>query len=36
VAIDTLADRIRQDALANESVTFAPRLVGAWSRLPKS
>jgi hypothetical protein len=36
VAIDTLADRLRQDAVANESVTFAPRLVGAWSRLPKS
>jgi SAM-dependent methyltransferase len=35
VAIDTLADRLRQDAVANESVTFAPRLVGAWSRLPK-
>jgi SAM-dependent methyltransferase len=28
----TLADRLRQDAVANESVTF----VGAWSRLPKS
>jgi 2-polyprenyl-3-methyl-5-hydroxy-6-metoxy-1,4-benzoquinol methylase len=32
----TLADRLRQDAVANESVTFWPRLVGAWSRLPKS
>jgi hypothetical protein len=33
VAIDTLADRLRQEAIANECVTFAPRLVGAWSRL---
>ena len=33
VAIDTLADRLRQDAIANESVTFLPRMVGAWSRL---
>jgi precorrin-6B methylase 2 len=32
----TLAERLRQDAVANESVTFWPRLVGAWSRLPKS
>jgi SAM-dependent methyltransferase len=36
VAIDTLADRLLQDAVANESVTFSPRLVGAWSRLPQS
>ena len=36
VSIDTLADRLRQDAVANESVTFWVRLVGAWSRLPKS
>jgi 2-polyprenyl-3-methyl-5-hydroxy-6-metoxy-1,4-benzoquinol methylase len=35
-AIGTLADRLREDAVANESVTFWPRLVGAWSRLPKS
>ena len=35
VAIDTLEDRIPQDAVAKESVTFFPRLVGAWSRLPK-
>jgi len=33
VAIDTLADRLRQDAIANESVTFLPRMVGAWLRL---
>jgi SAM-dependent methyltransferase len=36
VAVGTLAERLRQDALANESVTFWPRLVGAWSRLPES
>jgi ubiquinone/menaquinone biosynthesis C-methylase UbiE len=34
VAIDTLADRLRQDATANEIVTFLPRMVGAWSQLP--
>jgi ubiquinone/menaquinone biosynthesis C-methylase UbiE len=34
VAIDTLADRLRQDATTNEIVTFLPRMVGAWSRLP--
>jgi ubiquinone/menaquinone biosynthesis C-methylase UbiE len=34
VAIDTLADRLRQDATANEIVTFLPLMVGAWSRLP--
>jgi ubiquinone/menaquinone biosynthesis C-methylase UbiE len=34
VAIETLADRLRQEAIASESVTFGPRLVGAWSRLP--
>lgn len=33
-AIETLADRLRQDAVANERVTFLPRMVGAWSRLP--
>jgi ubiquinone/menaquinone biosynthesis C-methylase UbiE len=36
VALGTLADRLRQDAVANESVIFWPRLVGAWSRLSKS
>jgi hypothetical protein len=36
VAIDTLADQLLQDAVANESVTFSPRLVGAWSRLSQS
>jgi ubiquinone/menaquinone biosynthesis C-methylase UbiE len=34
VAIDTLAERLRQNATANEIVTFLPRMVGAWSRLP--
>jgi len=33
VAIDTLADRLRQEAVAKERVTFSGRLVGAWSRL---
>jgi ubiquinone/menaquinone biosynthesis C-methylase UbiE len=32
VAIDTLADRLRQDAILHERVTFLPRMVGAWSR----
>jgi hypothetical protein len=36
VAIDTLADRLRQDAIANERVVFLPRMVGAWSRLSSS
>jgi len=34
VATDTLADRLRQEATANEIVTFLPRMVCAWSRLP--
>jgi hypothetical protein len=34
VAIDTLAERLRQDPTANDIVTFLPRMVGAWSRLP--
>jgi len=34
VEIDTLADRLRQEAIASERVTFEPRLVSAWSRLP--
>jgi SAM-dependent methyltransferase len=34
VAIDTLADRLRQDAAEIERVTFSPRMVGAWVRLP--
>jgi ubiquinone/menaquinone biosynthesis C-methylase UbiE len=34
VGIDTLADRLRQEAAQLEQVTFESRLVGAWSRLP--
>ena len=34
LAIDTLADRLRQKALELERVTFKSRMVGAWSRLP--
>jgi 2-polyprenyl-3-methyl-5-hydroxy-6-metoxy-1,4-benzoquinol methylase len=34
VAIDTLADRLRQKAVELEQVTFESRMVGAWSRLP--
>jgi 2-polyprenyl-3-methyl-5-hydroxy-6-metoxy-1,4-benzoquinol methylase len=33
MAIGTLAERLRRDAVTNESVTFWPRLIGAWSRL---
>jgi ubiquinone/menaquinone biosynthesis C-methylase UbiE len=36
IEIDMLTDRLRQDAVENERVIFLPRLVGAWSRLPKS
>jgi ubiquinone/menaquinone biosynthesis C-methylase UbiE len=36
IGIDTLADRLRQDAMADERVTFLPRMVSAWSRLPAS
>ncbi len=36
VSIDTLADRLREEAVANDCVTFSPHLIGAWSRLPKS
>ena len=34
VAIDTLAARLQQEAIASECVTFSPALVGAWVRLP--
>ena len=34
IGIETLADRLRHDAVANERVTFLPRLVSAWSRFP--
>jgi cyclopropane fatty-acyl-phospholipid synthase-like methyltransferase len=33
VAIDTLASRLRQEAIESEQVIFESRLVGAWSRL---
>jgi hypothetical protein len=36
IEIDTLADRLRQDAVTNERVIFLPRLVGAWGRQPVS
>lgn len=31
VGIDSLAQRLRADALANERVAFLPRIVGAWT-----
>jgi len=34
IDIDTLAARLRDDAVANERVAFLPRIVGAWTRLP--
>jgi protein-L-isoaspartate O-methyltransferase len=33
IGIDTLAERLRDDAMANQRVTFLPRLVGAWVRI---
>jgi SAM-dependent methyltransferase len=33
VGIDTLADRLQQEATEIERVTFSPRMVGAWTRL---
>ena len=30
IEIDTLANRLREDAIARHAVMFAPRLVGAW------
>jgi len=33
VGIDTLAARLRDDAVANERVTFLPRVVGAWTKI---
>jgi hypothetical protein len=32
VGIDTLAARLRDDAVANERVSFLPRVVGAWTK----
>jgi hypothetical protein len=34
IGIDTLAERLRQDAVTTERVSFLPRMVGAWTRLP--
>jgi len=34
IAIDTLAERFRQETVASERVSFHPRMGGAWSRLP--
>jgi ubiquinone/menaquinone biosynthesis C-methylase UbiE len=33
IDIETLADRLRADAVANERITYSPRLVGAWTRV---
>ena len=35
IDIDTLAGRLRNDAVANARVAFLPRVVGAWARLPE-
>jgi ubiquinone/menaquinone biosynthesis C-methylase UbiE len=32
IEIDTLAERLREDAVARHAVMFTPRLVGAWAR----
>ena len=32
IEIDTLANRLREDAVARQAVVFAPRLVSAWAR----
>jgi ubiquinone/menaquinone biosynthesis C-methylase UbiE len=34
IGIDTLAGRLRDDAVANDRVMFLSRVVGAWTRLP--
>ena len=34
IDITTLADRLRQDAIDNERVIFAQRVVSAWTRVP--
>src|SRR5262249_20357929 len=33
IGIDTLAARLRDDAVANDRVMFLSRVVGAWARL---
>lgn len=35
IGIDTLAARLRDDAVANDRVTFLPRVVGAWAPLAR-
>ena len=35
VDVETLADRLRRAAVEAESVTFSPRLVGAWPKIPR-
>jgi 2-polyprenyl-3-methyl-5-hydroxy-6-metoxy-1,4-benzoquinol methylase len=34
IGIDTLAERLRADAVANDRVVFMSRAVGAWAQLP--
>jgi hypothetical protein len=33
IGINTLAERLREDAVANDRVIFLSRVVGAWARL---
>jgi hypothetical protein len=33
ITIDTLADRLREDAVTRQAVLFAPRLVSAWANV---
>ena len=34
IGLDTLAERLRRDAVAGNNCIFLPRLVGAWARVP--
>jgi hypothetical protein len=34
IGIDTLATRLKEDAVANDRVFFLGRTVGAWAHLP--
>ena len=36
IDIDTLALRLREDAIAHERIMFLPRVVGAWTALPSA
>jgi 2-polyprenyl-3-methyl-5-hydroxy-6-metoxy-1,4-benzoquinol methylase len=36
IDIDTLALRMREDAIAHERIMFLPRVVGAWTALPSA